>query len=291
MEDLYYSKYIPIEIIKLVKKDKGVFNGYDYGKFLNSSYPDIQGSLKELEYIKKEFPLDEEFVREYDDIPTIFANYFSFEENICDSIDNMLNDSRIIISIIKWYYNRIRPYQLAKLHNIEIGNLLLDTMVTPSFPSGHSTQSYLIAYYFGEIYPDIKKDLLDLADKVCVSRMAAKAHYPSDIAFGKVIGSDMANFLIKEKKDLSVDKLPFDEEKFKGYVIRSFSKDIPSEELKWHTDGEDRTIIPLNENDWKIQLDNELPKPFKGVIFIPEGKYHRVIKGSSDLKLKIIKGK
>ena len=291
MKDLYYSKYIPIEIIKLVKKDKGIFNGYNYGKFLNASYPDIQESLKELEYLKKEFPLDEEFVREYDDIPTIFANYFSFEENVCDSIDNMLNDSRIIISIIKWYYNRIRPYQLAKLHNIEIGNLLLDTMATPSFPSGHSTQSYLIAYYLGEIYPDIKKDLLYLADKICVSRMAAKAHYPSDIAFGKVIGSDMANFLIKEKKDLSVDKLPFDEEKFKGYVIRSFSKDIPSEELKWHTDGEDRTIIPLNENDWKIQLDNELPKPFKGVIFIPEGKYHRVIKGSSDLKLKIIKGK
>lgn len=291
MKDLYYSKYIPIEIIKLVKKDKGIFNGYNYGKFLNASYPDIQESLKELEYLKKEFPLDEEFVREYDDIPTIFANYFSFEENVGDIVDKIIKGYHEIIPIIKWYYNRIRPYQLAKLHNIEIDSLLLDTMLNPSFPSGHSAQSYMIAYYLGEIYPDIKKDLLDLADKICVSRMSAKAHYPSDIAFGKVIGSDMANFLIKEKKDLSVDKLPFDEEKFKGYVIRSFSKDIASEELKWHTDGEDRTIIPLNENDWKIQLDNELPKPFKGVIFIPEGKYHRVIKGSSDLKLKIIKGK
>lgn len=290
MEDLYYSKYIPIEIIKLVKKDKGIFKGYDYGKFLNSSYPDIQESLKELEYIKKEFPLDKEFVREYDDIATIFANYFSFDENVGDSIDNIINDSRIIISIIKWYYNRIRPYQLAKLHNIEINNFMLDTMQTPSFPSGHSVQSYMIANYLGEIHPKSKKDLLYLADKICVSRMSAKAHYPSDIAFGKVIGSDMAKFLIETNKDLSVDKLPFDEEKFKGYVIRSFSKDIPSEELKWHTDGEDRTIIPLNKNDWKIQLDNELPKPFKGVIFIPEGKYHRVIKGNTDLKLKIIKG-
>jgi hypothetical protein len=184
MEDLYYSKYIPIEIIKLVKKDKGIFNGYDYGKFLNESYPDIRESLKELQYLKKEFPLDEEFIREYDDIPTIFANYFSFNENVGDSINNMLNDSRIIISIIKWYYNRIRPYQLAKLYNVEIDNLMLDTMQTPSFPSGHSTQSYMIAYYLGGIYPDIKKDLLDLADKISVSRMAAKAHYPSDIAFG-----------------------------------------------------------------------------------------------------------
>jgi len=289
MEKLVYSEYIPVEILKLVKKDKGIFNGYANQKFLNESFPDIQESLKELQYLKKNFPLDEDFVREYDDIATIFSEYFSFQDNVRESIESIIDDSRIIISIIKWYYNRMRPYQLAKLHNIEIDNLLLDTMLNPSFPSGHSAQSYIIANYLGEIHPKSKKDLLYLADKICVSRMSAKAHYPSDIAFGKVIGSDMANFLIETNKDLSVDKLPFDEEKFKGYVIRSFSKDIASEELKWHTDGEDRTIIPLNENDWMIQLDNELPKPFKGKIFIPEGKYHRVIKGTTDLHIKVIK--
>jgi hypothetical protein len=289
MEKLVYSEYIPVEILKLVKKDKGIFDGYPYQKFLNESFPDIQESLKELQYLKKNFPLDEDFVREYDDIATIFSEYFSFQDNVRESIESIIDDSRIIISIIKWYYNRMRPYQLAKLHNIEIDNLLLDTMLNPSFPSGHSAQSYIIANYLGEIHPKSKKDLLYLADKICVSRMSAKAHYPSDIAFGKVIGSDMANFLIETNKDLSVDKLPFDEEKFKGYVIRSFSKDIASEELKWHTDGEDRTIIPLNENDWMIQLDNELPKPFKGKIFIPEGKYHRVIKGTTDLHIKVIK--
>ena len=289
MEKLGYSKYIPLKILKLVKEDKGIFNGYSYQKFLNETCPDIQESIRELEYIKKEFPLDEDFVREYDDISTIFSEYFSFQEDVRESIEIIIDDSRIIISIIKWYYNRIRPYQLAKKYNIEIDNLLLDTMVNPSFPSGHSAQSYMIAYYFGGIYPDLKKDLLDLANKISVSRLAAKAHYPSDIAFGRVIGQDMAKFLIDGKIDLETEKLPFDEEKYKGYVIRSFSKDIASDELKWHTDGEDRTIIPLNENDWMIQLDNELPKPIKGKIFIPEGKYHRVIKGTTDLHIKVIK--
>ena len=289
MEKLVYSKYIPVEILKLVKGDKGIFDGYPYQKFLNESFPDIQESLKELQYIKNKFPLDEDFVIEYNDIATKFSEYFSFQENVSGIISKLVESYHKIVPIIKWYYNRIRPYQLAEKYNIEIDSLLLDTMITPSYPSGHSTQSYLIAYYFGGIYPDLKNDLLELANKICGSRLAAKAHYPSDIAFGRVIGQDMAKFLIDNKIDLEPEKLPFDEEKFKGYVIRSFSKDIASDELKWHTDGEDRTIIPLNENDWMIQLDNELPKPIKGKIFIPEGKYHRVIKGTTDLHIKVIK--
>lgn len=289
MQEQYYSNYIPLEIIKSVKKGKGIFKGYPYQKFLNESCPDIQESLKELEYLKKRFPLNEDFIRKYDDIATIFSEYFSFNENVRGIIETLIDDSRIIISIIKWYYNRMRPYQLAKSINMQIDSLMLDTMITPSFPSGHSVQSYLIANYFGGIYPDLKDDLLDLANKICVSRLSAKAHFPSDIAFGKIIGQDMAKFLIDSKVDLEVEKLPFDEEKFKGYVIRSFSKNTASDELKWHTDGEDRTIIPLNENDWMIQLDNELPKPIKGKIFIPEGKYHRVIKGTTDLHIKVIK--
>ena len=289
MEKLVYSKYIPLKILKLVKEDKGIFNGYPYQKFLNETCPDIQESLKELQYIKKEFPLDEDFVREYDDMYTIFSNYFSFDENMNETVKTLVDSYYKVIPIIKWFYNRIRPNQLAEKYNIEIDGLLLDSMLSPSFPSGHSSQSYLIAYYLGEIYPDIKKDLLYLADKISVSRIAAKAHYPSDVAFGKVIGQDMARFLIDNNVKLLDEKLPFDEEKYKGYVIRSFSKDIASDELKWHTDGEDRTIIPLNENDWMIQLDNELPKPIKGKIFIPEGKYHRVIKGTTDLHIKVIK--
>lgn len=82
---------------------------------------------------------------------------------------------------------------------------------------------------------------------------------------------------------------PYKEKIYEGYSIRTFSRNASSSELKWHTDGENRIVIPLNENDWMIQLDDELPKPFKGKIFIPEGKYHRIIKGSSDLKVKVIK--
>jgi len=39
----------------------------------------------------------------------------------------------------------------------------------------------------------------------------------------------------------------------------------------------------------KVQLDNELPKVITGSIFIPMGVYHRVIKGTGNLKIKLKK--
>jgi hypothetical protein len=60
-------------------------------------------------------------------------------------------------------------------------------------------------------------------------------------------------------------------------------------ELKWHWDEEDRLIEPLAENDWQFQFDNELPVMIYKQIFIPTGVIHRVIKGTTELKIKITK--
>jgi hypothetical protein len=288
MTNLYYTSYIPKEILNSVKGDKGIFQNYDYSKFLDENCYNLQMTKNELLNLKK-FPLDKDFVMKYDSIASIFSDYFNFDEDIFGIIETLIKDSKKISSIIKYYYNRIRPYQLAEKMCLDIDNYMLDTMTSPSFPSGHALQSHLIANYLGNIYPEHKKNLLSLAKKICLSRLSAKAHFLSDIKFGKLIGEDMADFLLNSNINLNVKKMPYDEEKFKDYVIRTFSKDIAPDELKWHTDGEDRTIIPLNKSDWMIQIDNELPKLIQGVIYIPEGKYHRVIKGSTDLKVKIIK--
>lgn len=72
-------------------------------------------------------------------------------------------------------------------------------------------------------------------------------------------------------------------------VIRTFLPTVESSELKWHQDWEDREVVFLNENDWSYQIDNELPKPCSGTIFIKSGTWHRVIKGKTDLRVKITK--
>ena len=73
------------------------------------------------------------------------------------------------------------------------------------------------------------------------------------------------------------------------YIIREFNENIDPIELMWHRDLEDRTIEILEETDWKIQLDNNLPTSLKERIFIPKQEWHRVIKGNGTLKLKIHK--
>jgi hypothetical protein len=45
----------------------------------------------------------------------------------------------------------------------------------------------------------------------------------------------------------------------------------------------------LGETDWKIQLDNSLPTSLNESIFIKRHEWHRVIKGTGTLKLKIYK--
>lgn len=70
---------------------------------------------------------------------------------------------------------------------------------------------------------------------------------------------------------------------------RTFYVNISDEELVWHRDREDRVVTSLHETDWMIQLDNELPLHISDQIFIPKGVYHRLIKGTKDLKLKIVK--
>ena len=74
-------------------------------------------------------------------------------------------------------------------------------------------------------------------------------------------------------------------------IIREFLETTDSEELIWHRDREDRLVKSIGNTDWLIQLDNELPKSLNEATFIPEGMFHRVIKGTGKLVVEIIKVK
>ena len=89
---------------------------------------------------------------------------------------------------------------------------------------------------------------------------------------------------------LVIMSLPFQETKLEDNVfIREFSQITDSGEFMWHRDREDRIIESIETTDWKIQIDNELPKVIEGKVFIPMGVYHRLIKGTNDLKIKLVK--
>jgi hypothetical protein len=72
-------------------------------------------------------------------------------------------------------------------------------------------------------------------------------------------------------------------------VIRTFSVSLDEDDLKWHWDEEDRMIEPIHKTDWMFQFDNQLPIKLEGKIEIKKGVWHRLIKGNSDVRIKIKK--
>ena len=83
--------------------------------------------------------------------------------------------------------------------------------------------------------------------------------------------------------------MPFTEHGEEDTYTRKFFADINPEELKWHFDEEDRIIEPIAKTDWKFQMDNKLPQKISGKIHIPKGEWHRIIKGTGSLELRVKK--
>ena len=76
----------------------------------------------------------------------------------------------------------------------------------------------------------------------------------------------------------------------KDYIIREFDDSTHPDELKWHMDRESRKIEVIKGNDdWLFQFDEALPIPLTQVASIPQNTFHRLIKGTGKLVLKIYK--
>jgi len=85
-----------------------------------------------------------------------------------------------------------------------------------------------------------------------------------------------------------IDNVQFDLFEGKKHY-RTFFDDVNSDELVWHRDKKNRTIKVIESNNWKLQLDNELPIPLlMGQEYeIKKLVYHRIHKGKGKLVIEI----
>ena len=88
---------------------------------------------------------------------------------------------------LKYDYNRPRPYQIAEFYNIDLNGVELNSMKTPSYPSGHAIQGYLIAEILCKHNPSNSEVYRQVGEDIAHSRIIAKAHYPSDKKYGKIL--------------------------------------------------------------------------------------------------------
>ncbi len=99
----------------------------------------------------------------------------------------------------------------------------------------------------------------------------------------------MQNYSDSNQASLDSGKPYIDLEVTDSYILRQFNESIDPIELLWHRDNEDRVVEIVEKTDWSLQLDNSLPSSLQERIFIPRHQWHRVIKGTGSLKLKIYK--
>ena len=154
-------------------------------------------TLEEIRYLSN-VEEDSQFVKEHDKVAKVFGKLhkdLELEYNQ-DEAKKYLRESAKYIMELKYKHQRPRPYQIAEFYNIDLNGVDLDSMKTPSYPSGHATQGHLLGMIYSERYPQHRKEFMKLGENVAESRINGKAHYPSD----KKAGIHLAEKLFENKK-------------------------------------------------------------------------------------------
>ena len=176
-----------------------MFKNFDISSFKKMKPPgdntfDTSQEIKELTKI----PLKKSFVKKFDDIEAAFKK--TAQDNNVEDYDKkipakLIKESAPIILELKKHFNRPRPKVLAKKMNIKMDDYEMESMKTPSYPSGHSVQGILIAKVLGKKYPKAKSAFTKTGKNISYSRRVAHAHYKSDSKMGEKLGNSMFNFI------------------------------------------------------------------------------------------------
>jgi hypothetical protein len=168
-----------------------MFKDFDISKFKKMKPPGDNSfaTMQETKDLKK-IPLNKKFVKDNDDIEAVF-------KQVALIAKKLIKHSAPVIIELKKHFNRSRPKVLAKKLTITMKDYEMDSMKTPSYPSGHSTQAVLIGNVLADKYPKASKAFKKAAQNISYSRNVAKAHYKSDSKMGEKLGKEMYNYIKK----------------------------------------------------------------------------------------------
>jgi hypothetical protein len=161
-------------------------------------------TLSELKYIKTKLKRLE--AREtYEECVAIDLDLKRYISEICKEtgvpdVSSLIDDveSSFLNSLVfklKFKYNRARPGQLSfyYVNQDELNPLKSTSSMSPSYPSGHTLEVYVITDILAHHFPEHKEVFDKIKKRVAISRILIGAHYPSDNEFSLEIAS-----LIKE---------------------------------------------------------------------------------------------
>lgn len=169
-----------------------------------SDLPDVPFPTNESEAVRKDLehlaslrPSKDEkkFAKIVDtDLGAPFRNYIRSAGLQVDVsvVDDLLSAVIPLTLALKFKYQRLRPRELAYMYGIDLDVYPSKTVNSPSYPSGHTLQAYLIAYVLGAKFPDHARALEDIARRIGLSRLHLGVHYPSDVDAGQFFANQIA---------------------------------------------------------------------------------------------------
>jgi hypothetical protein len=193
-EALKHRKTYMVEEEPLVMKmcrEKGILEEFFNKPFPKNSSPEaaeeLQSILKQQNNLTdKDIELIEDVEKDINEVIGEFLEELGLDDNE-DLIKKIADFTDPLLYKLKNYYNRARPWQLARPLGIGMFQVCPTNAATASYPSGHALDSYMIASILGQKYPEHAEKIAEFCDKVAHTRVQGGIHYQSDQDFSREI--------------------------------------------------------------------------------------------------------
>ncbi len=145
-------------------------------------------------------------VMDNDENETYLKRYKSYDRNLIQVINatflkrgietdelcvDVVKDIENLIFKLKFFFQRPRPSQLAQYYKLKLFPYNSYVANTPSYPSGHTLQAFVILNIIGNLHPKEYSFCKEMIDDIAYSRLYLGVHYPSDNDFAKLAGEEI----------------------------------------------------------------------------------------------------
>ena len=161
--------------------------------------------LKDI--IARRTPEDETSIRLHDENSFYAIEQYCKENGLefhYDEMKQIVDQARPTIKYFKDTFDVPRPHEVDR----SIRPMSSVTNKTRSYPSGHATQSMLIALYVSEKFPEHEKGIKEAAKECGLGRVKAGFHYLADYVAGNLLAEKMFMIMNRENYGKYVNESP-----------------------------------------------------------------------------------